>query len=610
MDNSWTQCLSGKCNFDQRVGGDLADVGDVSRLVEIAASGSDPNGICIQPVVNQPPVVSSLTFSQNLVNENARNFSAQASDPEGTVVSCELTCYAGAPTFTNLDCEIGATCTYPGTGSYISTLSAKDRDGVVSSVVTASVTLSQFTNHPPTLTGSICTATSGDAVFQTQCYATGQADSDGDVVTCTTSCGNGDTPTQNVSCSQPVACTYLDAGTYTVTTTPYDSHGQVGQSRTTSVTVNSGTNNQFCGNSTTDSGETCDDGNAITESCTYGLTSCSVCNATCQQVAGNTAYCSNHIVDAQEQCDDGNALSNDGCSNTCQNEIPSYTTPSFTLKFGGGILNNPRDLDIDPATGNVAVPDSNNHRVVFFNPNTGAVVSTLGPSIPGTNSLVFPESICFSPVSSRFAIVDQGNSRVVVMSSSIQLSHIVGSFGQGDGEFDQPEGCVFDRNENLYIVDDTDRVDEVVNHRVEKFNPIGVYQNSWGRRGVQPGEFRGPRGIAVDAEGLLYVTDLENNRIQKFTQDGTSVRFWDGTFFLPVNQPAYVAVDANDRIYAVEFGLSQIRSWTQSGVDAHTIGSIGDGDGQFHDTVGIGVTPNGVIFTSDFTRDDIQKFSP
>ena len=82
----------------------------------------------------------------------------------------------------------------------------------------------------------------------------------------------------------------------------------------------------YCGDSTVDAGdgETCDDGNSTTETCTYGEESCTVCNATCQSVAGATSYCGDNTVDAAngETCDDGGTVDGDGCDATCQSEAP------------------------------------------------------------------------------------------------------------------------------------------------------------------------------------------------------------------------------------------------------------------------------------------------
>jgi cysteine-rich repeat protein len=88
----------------------------------------------------------------------------------------------------------------------------------------------------------------------------------------------------------------------------------------------------WCGNGSidTDHGEQCDDGNAVSEACSYGQQSCTICNAACQNAAGATSYCGNGSTDTtnSEQCDDANTvteacsygqLSCTVCNSTCRN---------------------------------------------------------------------------------------------------------------------------------------------------------------------------------------------------------------------------------------------------------------------------------------------------
>ncbi|MEN6641406.1 MAG: NHL repeat-containing protein [Armatimonadia bacterium] len=72
--------------------------------------------------------------------------------------------------------------------------------------------------------------------------------------------------------------------------------------------------------------------------------------------------------------------------------------------------------------------------------------------------------------------------------------------------------------------------------------------------GTEEGAFRGPRGLAVDAEGNLFVADTRNSRIQKFDRNGQFVTAWgergagDGEFVAPVD----IAVDAAGSVYVVD----------------------------------------------------------
>jgi hypothetical protein len=63
---------------------------------------------------------------------------------------------------------------------------------------------------------------------------------------------------------------------------------------------------------------------------------------------------------------------------------------------------------------------------------------------------------------------------------------------------------------------------------VVKFSAEGRYLQAWGKPGRGPGEFQVPHSIVVDSNGLVYVSDRENNRIQIFDPDGKFIKEWRG----------------------------------------------------------------------------------
>lgn len=84
--------------------------------------------------------------------------------------------------------------------------------------------------------------------------------------------------------------------------------------------------------------------------------------------------------------------------------------------------------------------------------------------------------------------------------------------------FDQPtQVCVLPTGE-FFVTDGYG------NSRVAKFDADGTFLFDWGRRGTAPSEFHSPHDMALGANGLLYVTDRENDRIQVFQpEDGSRV---------------------------------------------------------------------------------------
>ena len=65
------------------------------------------------------------------------------------------------------------------------------------------------------------------------------------------------------------------------------------------------------------------------------------------------------------------------------------------------------------------------------------------------------------------------------------------------------------------------------NSRVHKYAPDGRHVTSWGEPGTDPGQFNLPHNIATDADGLVYVADRENHRVQIFDGEGRYQGQWN-----------------------------------------------------------------------------------
>ena len=69
-------------------------------------------------------------------------------------------------------------------------------------------------------------------------------------------------------------------------------------------------------------------------------------------------------------------------------------------------------------------------------------------------------------------------------------------------------------------------VSDLNNHRIQKFKSNGVFIKKWGQLGAGDGEFNHPAGIDVDSLDNLYVADVNNQRIQKFASNGNFITKW------------------------------------------------------------------------------------
>jgi DNA-binding beta-propeller fold protein YncE len=84
-----------------------------------------------------------------------------------------------------------------------------------------------------------------------------------------------------------------------------------------------------------------------------------------------------------------------------------------------------------------------------------------------------------------------------------------GTEGDGSGQFNNPAGVAVDSEDNVYVTD-------VNNNRIQKFTANGTFITSWGTEGEGEGQFSGPEGIDIDSQGGVYVADTGNFRIQVF----------------------------------------------------------------------------------------------
>ena len=58
-------------------------------------------------------------------------------------------------------------------------------------------------------------------------------------------------------------------------------------------------------------------------------------------------------------------------------------------------------------------------------------------------------------------------------------------------------------------------VSDFENNRIQKFTSAGVFVTQWGTKGTGNGQFNSPAAAAVASDGSVYVADTDNNRIQK-----------------------------------------------------------------------------------------------
>jgi DNA-binding beta-propeller fold protein YncE len=228
----------------------------------------------------------------------------------------------------------------------------------------------------------------------------------------------------------------------------------------------------------------------------------------------------------------------------------------FIRAFGEGLFGNrPHSLRLDPE-GNIWVADGSTHIVVKMD-QQGKVLLTLGTKgqagkwddAAGTHLLNQPNEVAFGRDGAVFLV--QG--------------HQPGANGDP---------------------------------RVFKFDRTGKLIKQWGGKGTEPGKFDVAHSVNIDAKGLLWVTDRENQRIQIFDQDGNYVKE-----LKYMGLPCSVDI-GKEFIYMVNGFTGQI---LKLDLDGKVLEAMGGPDNLFGEAHHIAVSPKGEIFIADVTK-GVQKF--
>ena len=252
--------------------------------------------------------------------------------------------------------------------------------------------------------------------------------------------------------------------------------------------------------------------------------------------------------------------------------------------YGGNNFNNPRDVAIGP-NDEVVIVDDNNKEVIIFDKDL-KLIRTFGQG-SGDNKLNYPLGVAVG----HNVIAVSEYSDHVVKNFSLQGDYLskFGSCGIGDGQFYRLQGLCFNSNGLLYVVDNG-------NCRVQVFRE-NVFLFKFGSKGHNPGEFQYPRYIAVDSSDQVYVTD----DIIYHNDGGISVFSEDGHFIKRINcnSPYTICIAPDDHIIARVNDHYSITVFSPTHECIAKFGVCGKGKGQFSVITGIAINNSGTIFVTE-----------
>ena len=133
----------------------------------------------------------------------------------------------------------------------------------------------------------------------------------------------------------------------------------------------------------------------------------------------------------------------------------------------------------------------------------------------GKGDYKIPHSIRIDPVGNVWT-VDAASSTVIKYSPLGEklMTITVGEQPDNGSRFDGTTDVAFGPDGRVFITDGYG------NARVLEYTDEGKRVKQWGKPGTDPGEFNLPHAIQIDNQGMIFVADRENGRIEKFDLNG------------------------------------------------------------------------------------------
>jgi peptidylamidoglycolate lyase len=230
----------------------------------------------------------------------------------------------------------------------------------------------------------------------------------------------------------------------------------------------------------------------------------------------------------------------------------------------------------------------------------------------GDDFFVIPHGLAVDPQDNVW-LTDVGRHQVFKFSRNGKLLLLLGEDrvpGDDKTHFNKPTDLAVAPDGSFYVSDGYG------NSRVVKFSADGKFQFQWGSKGAKPGEFDTPHGLALDAQGRVYVADRSNARVQVFDGAGKFLAEWKGAH---LGRPWAITVAPDGTVFVVDGGdlrdsgddHAKVIQLTTEGKVLGSFGSFGKYDGQLCWPHDLAVARDGSVYVGDvFVGMRVQKFAP
>lgn len=259
----------------------------------------------------------------------------------------------------------------------------------------------------------------------------------------------------------------------------------------------------------------------------------------------------------------------------------------------------------------VFVADARNARIQVFD-FAGIYQFQFGTQGKQSGQLERPMNLTIA--NNELYVPDYWNDRIEIFMLEGTPIRTIGHTGSNPGEFKAPGGVAVTENGDVFVAD-------FYNQRVQRLNADDSSHSqlgTTGQIGSSAGAFNYPTDVALGPDGTLYVADGYNDRIQRFSRDGQFLHKWGGPFAMNIFGPfngwfatvTSIAVDKEGNVFVVDFYNDRIQKFTSDGTFLTAFGKEGTGPGELHYPLAVTVADDGTVFVTDFGNNRVQKWQP
>lgn len=216
-----------------------------------------------------------------------------------------------------------------------------------------------------------------------------------------------------------------------------------------------------------------------------------------------------------------------------------------------GAFRGPIGIDAD-SSGRFYVADAGNNRVQVFD-DSGKYLTSF--DVVSKDKLVRPVDVCVSETDKLVYVTGNNNHKVMAFTIGGHLQRSWGGNGVEIGEFRYPATMSLLPDKRIGVVD-------VLNSRVQLFSPQGKTPIEVGAWGVLPGLLFRPKGIAVDKQSHIYISDSYTGVVQVFNDVGKFIAVL-GKNGQPkiMRTPVGMTLDKQNRLYVAEMLANKVSVW-------------------------------------------------